>query len=165
MLELTTADQLKERETGPRREREREMDLKKGNKKTRKAKETSGELWDSEREMRVPHLPHSQPCLGLKPPVTPHTKQPPHPPHRTSLCVATPFMLSPCEYQNSLLLFNSLGRSGGHSTAHHPATKHTHTLSNVTLCAFLRMHKRKRTAKAGKMATTLKATQTSGVSG
>lgn len=60
----------------------------------------------------------------------------PNPPSFPSLprcfSVAEPFMLSPSECLNSLLLFNSLDRSWGHDTDHHHATsKHPNTHTHI----------------------------------
>lgn len=99
-----------------------------------------GAEWSLRKIMRAPYLPQRQPCLPYPPPPT-TTHPPPAPstppdPLLPSLSVAAPFMLSPSDCLNSLLLFNSLGRSQGHSRAHHPATSkhpniythaHTHT--------------------------------------
>lgn len=108
-------------------------------------------------------LPPTKTAMSAVPP-PPTTHPPPAPstppdPLLPSLSVAAPFMLSPSDCLNSLLLFNSLGRSQGHSRAHHPATSkhpniythaHTHTLkfdpcvhsrtcTNTCLCVSLKV--------------------------
>lgn len=124
-LELTTN---RSTQTSLKREKDKDGHGGSGD-KMRKATE----IWRTIEEeiMKVSHLPQSQQCPDLK--------SPKHPPINTPLppiVSAAPFILSPCEYLNSLLLFSSLGRSQGQLMAHHPATSkhlntHTYTPSNT----------------------------------
>ena len=130
-LESTTnGSTQRERRGLKRRSRGRETDLEDANTKQEKAKGTFKSEREREREReRESSGTARERSLGGNnesplPPTKPAMSRPRlHPlPLPPLLSVAAPFMLSPRECLNSLLLFNSLGGSRGHRTAHHPAT-------------------------------------------